>query len=102
MRSWLSTHRPDWHFHAPYLSSYPKVALEQIETLVANVPGPLGFVGSSLGGFWATHFAERLGAKAVLVNPAAMAQNYKLPPTVTSRTSGQGPENAKAPARGQS
>jgi predicted esterase YcpF (UPF0227 family) len=28
------------------------------------------FVGSSLGGFYATHFAERSDARAVLLNPA--------------------------------
>ena len=30
----------------------------------------LCFVGSSLGGFYATYFAETLGARAVLINPA--------------------------------
>ena len=29
------------------------------------------FIGSSLGGFYASYFAEKLGSKAVLINPAS-------------------------------
>jgi len=32
--------------------------------------GSLTFVGSSLGGFYATYLAERYGAKAAIINPA--------------------------------
>jgi predicted esterase YcpF (UPF0227 family) len=46
-------------------------AIAEVETLMARHAGaPFCFVGSSLGGYYATWLAEKHGAKAVLVNPA--------------------------------
>jgi predicted esterase YcpF (UPF0227 family) len=57
--------------HVPELQDRPSVAMARILALARGVdPARLAFVGSSLGGFYATHAAERLGARAVLVNPA--------------------------------
>jgi predicted esterase YcpF (UPF0227 family) len=60
--------------HVPALDFAPARAVAAVAACVrANVPDPevsLTFVGSSLGGFYATCLAERLGARAVLVNPA--------------------------------
>jgi predicted esterase YcpF (UPF0227 family) len=57
----------------PNLAHRPAQAIasvvEAIEAMEAISPMSLAFVGSSLGGFYATHLAERLGAKAVLINP---------------------------------
>ena len=60
--------------HVPALSGGPArdVAdtLAWIEANVAQPQGQLTLVGSSLGGFYATHIAEHVGSRAVLVNPA--------------------------------
>ncbi|MGH8747439.1 MAG: YqiA/YcfP family alpha/beta fold hydrolase [Burkholderiales bacterium] len=57
-------------FACPALSPDPRGAVRAIEAELARHASQLTFVGSSLGGFYATHFAERLGVRAVLINPA--------------------------------
>jgi uncharacterized protein len=55
----------------PELHHRPKRAVEQIAAAVEGVASAdLTFVGSSLGGFYATVMAERLGCRAALLNPA--------------------------------
>jgi predicted esterase YcpF (UPF0227 family) len=58
----------------PALQFSPREAVDRIAAWVhSSSPGPvraLTFVGSSLGGFYATHLAEALDARAVLINPA--------------------------------
>ncbi|MBT8765580.1 YqiA/YcfP family alpha/beta fold hydrolase [Metapseudomonas boanensis] len=53
---------PDLHHH-------PRVAIDQLEVAIAELGRPV-LVGSSLGGYYATHLAERHGLKALLINPA--------------------------------
>ena len=52
-------------YACPDLPPHPADAIRAIETL-----SDACFVGSSLGGFYATHMAEKHGAQAVLINPA--------------------------------
>ena len=55
----------------PELHHRPARALEQVAATCAGVAATdLTLVGSSLGGFYATVMAERLGCRAALINPA--------------------------------
>ncbi|MDT3705858.1 MAG: YqiA/YcfP family alpha/beta fold hydrolase [Thiobacillus sp.] len=58
-------------YFCPALPNSPHEAIDLIESALAQRrPGSVTLVGSSLGGFYATHLAEKHGWKAVLVNPA--------------------------------
>lgn len=55
----------------PQLPASPKAAMELALLLAErHAPHNLAIIGSSLGGFYATWLAERLGVRAVLLNPA--------------------------------
>ena len=55
----------------PQLPASPAEAMDLALSLVEGVPtGQLSLIGSSLGGYYATWLAERLGCRAVLLNPA--------------------------------
>ncbi|MDD0977370.1 YqiA/YcfP family alpha/beta fold hydrolase [Pseudomonas fontis] len=53
----------------PALHHHPRQAIAQLEAAITELDRPL-LVGSSLGGYYATHLAQRHGLKALLVNPA--------------------------------
>jgi len=65
---YMQAHALANRYACPSLPPLAKDAIREIEKL------PLGagtcFVGSSLGGFYATWLAEKYGAKAILINPA--------------------------------
>lgn len=62
-------------FRCPRLPPVPNEAIATIEEEVRRAAGKaITFVGSSLGGFYATYFAERHPSKAVLLNPAVRPQ----------------------------
>ena len=63
--------RPEYFL--PQLSHRPGDAMRSVVAWTERPEAdaaPLTFVGSSLGGFYATWLAERYGARAVLINPA--------------------------------
>jgi len=58
-------------YRVPRLNHRPSVAMGGVEAACRGIPmGDLTIVGSSLGGFYATVAAERLGCRAALLNPA--------------------------------
>jgi predicted esterase YcpF (UPF0227 family) len=69
--AWVTAHRPDVAWWCPQLPPSPREAMQLVQGRVADWPAATSAViGSSLGGFYATAIAERLGCRAVLLNPA--------------------------------
>ncbi len=61
---------------APQLPASPKAAIALANDIIAKLGAgrtAVTLAGSSLGGFYATHLAEKHGLKAVLINPAVVA-----------------------------
>ncbi|WP_420825728.1 YqiA/YcfP family alpha/beta fold hydrolase [Pseudomonas typographi] len=54
----------------PALHHHPRQAMGQLEHAIETLGGAPLLVGSSLGGYYATHLAQRHGLQALLVNPA--------------------------------
>ena len=80
LRDWLQQNRPDIVFYAPLISPYPAEAAaalgSALEAFVATHAGPVGLVGSSMGGFWSTWLAEQHKLPAVVVNPAVAPSRF--------------------------
>ncbi len=71
MATWVKKHAPRLTWWCPQLPPSPREAIEGLLKGVADWPVErMAVVGSSLGGFYATVLAERLGCKAGLINPA--------------------------------
>jgi uncharacterized protein len=72
MAAWVQAQRPGLVWWCPQLPASPAQAVDMLLAGVADWPhDTLAVIGSSLGGFYATVLAERLGCHAVLLNPAA-------------------------------
>ena len=67
----LSRTRPDITLWCPQLPPSPQEAMKMVAEGIATWPrDAMAVVGSSLGGFYATWVAERMGCRAALLNPA--------------------------------
>jgi predicted esterase YcpF (UPF0227 family) len=69
--AWMARHQPGVSWWCPQLSPSPREAMALLDDGTRDWPTvTTGVIGSSLGGFYATALAERLGCRAVLLNPA--------------------------------
>lgn len=70
-QSFMAQHYPAVELVIPQISHYPDEAERQLNDLVSKYTGAeMRFIGSSMGGFFATYLIEKFGGKAVLINPA--------------------------------
>lgn len=69
--AWVQSHCPELTWWCPQLPPSPAAAMKLLLDEAAGWPPTTSAViGSSLGGFYATALAERLGWRAALLNPA--------------------------------
>lgn len=69
--AWMHAHHPEVVWWGPQLPPSPREAMERVSQGIAGWPREsMAVMGSSLGGFYATHVAETCACKAVLLNPA--------------------------------
>lgn len=69
--AWMQRRHPEVTWWCPQLPPSPREAMDMVSEGIADWPhAAMAVMGSSLGGFYATHVAETCGCKAVLLNPA--------------------------------
>jgi len=67
----VATHHPGVTWWCPQLPPSPREAMRMVMEGIAGWPADrMAVMGSSLGGFYATHVAQARACKAVLLNPA--------------------------------
>ena len=69
--AWVAAHAPSLVWSCPQLPPSPHDALDVATAAIAAWPVErMAVIGSSLGGYYATAIAERIGCRAVVLNPA--------------------------------
>ena len=72
-KRWLEAQGRGKEWVCPELPNRPAQAMHLLTQLIEQAPTPPKLIGSSLGGFYATHLVAQYGLKAALVNPAVHA-----------------------------
>jgi predicted esterase YcpF (UPF0227 family) len=75
---WLSSRSLDIPFFCPALKSEPDKAIAQLEALIMSLENPVGLIGSSMGGYYATWLSEKYDLKSVLINPAVKPYEFMV------------------------
>ena len=70
LKSWMESRGLGDRFACPQLPVSPREAVDLAQSLIDKYEQPVTLIGSSLGGYYATHLAERNDLAAVLVNPS--------------------------------
>ena len=69
--AWVQQHHPQVVWWCPQLPPSPRAAMQLVMEGIAAWPrASMAVVGSSLGGFYATHVAHAFDCRTVLLNPA--------------------------------
>jgi predicted esterase YcpF (UPF0227 family) len=71
-RRYLQDNFPQIHVYCPQIVSNPKGAINQLEKIIqsSQADSTWYFIGSSLGGYFASYLSEKYNYPCVLVNPA--------------------------------
>ena len=70
----IASEHPEVTWWCPQLPPSPREAMRMVMAGIERWPREsMGVIGSSLGGFYATHVAVETGCRAVVVNPAVHA-----------------------------
>ncbi len=72
-------------FIAPSLSYVPELAIKTSEELIESYCGDVKLIGSSLGGYYTMHLAQKYNLQAILINPSIN------PETTLQRMTGTAP-----------
>ena len=70
LKKYISKNYKNAEIIIPDIDNNFKLAVNQIHELIDSAKHPIVFIGSSLGGYYASYFSSKFKTKSVLINPA--------------------------------